>query len=76
MTTEEVIAWAKAQIKLVQNGEGPSRHNFPEDMQAEMSRLYWHLPMFSYGMEFGYLHGMAELIKHLEGGSADRQGTD
>lgn len=57
--------WIKDQIERVQNGQC-DRASFPEEWKAQIAKAVWDKPLFSYGMEYGYLLALADLQKALE----------
>lgn len=62
---ENLKKWAQMSIKEIQNGSGVKRDHFPDKMIAEVARDEWYTPLFSYGMEYGYLVAMVDLIEKI-----------
>lgn len=60
-----LMDYARGRIAQVQNGE-IERHSFPEEMKGEIAKDVWHDAKFAFGMEYGYLLAMVDLLKHLE----------
>jgi hypothetical protein len=58
MTKED----ARTRIEEIQDGSGLARDHFPEGMKGEMAKNLWHDTTFSYGMEYGYLLAMLDVI--------------
>ncbi len=63
MTTDE----ARARIKRISSGGGLWRDHFPDSMKGEVARGCWDEALFAYGMEYGYLLAMHDV---LEGGDS------
>ncbi len=53
------LLWER--IKRIQNGSGLNRDNFPK-MIADIAQDKWNEPLFSYGMEYGYILALHDLI--------------
>lgn len=68
---------ARERIRRIQNGSGLASHRFPDTMKGEIARRQWHDPMFSYGMEYGYLLAMVDLTEGADSTAAsDEEGAD
>jgi hypothetical protein len=66
MNKETLLKYCDRMIKEIQNGGYPDRSNFPDTMKGEIAKDKWYDVMFSYGMEYGYLHAMCELREALK----------
>lgn len=53
---------ARRRIKAIQSSGGVDRQNFPEDMKGELAREKWDDHTFDYGMEYGYLLAMLDIV--------------
>lgn len=61
MTEQE----AGDRARRVQNGL-LDRSHFPPEWKAEIAAHEWHNPLFSYGMEYGYLLAMADIMNKTD----------
>mgnify|MGYP001570451171 CR=1 FL=1 len=57
----DVFEYAKQKIEDVQSGTF-DRSEFPEELKGEMAKTCWNNDYFSYGMEYGYLLAMVDLL--------------
>ena len=53
-TRQEAIEW----IKKIRNGSGVNRELYPETMRGRLAQKYWNDETFSYGFEYGVIHGL------------------
>lgn len=54
---------ARHRIKEIQNGGGLDREAFPEDMKGQVAKQLWYDSRFAFGMEYGYLLAMLDVVK-------------
>lgn len=59
MTAESA---AYDRIKRIQNGSGVRRDYFSDEMKGTIAKRNWDDEMFAYGMEYGYLLAMIDMI--------------
>lgn len=57
---------AQKRIKAIQNGSGLNRDQFPEQMKGIVAKEKWYDSLFSYGMEYGYLLAMSDIVHGMD----------
>jgi hypothetical protein len=66
-TNSDLINWAQSNIYDIQNGYGLDKDYFPKNMMGEIAKEKWNDPNFSYGMEYGYILAMIDLMDEISG---------
>jgi hypothetical protein len=56
----------QGRIDNIQSGAGLNRSNFPDDAIGEIAKEQWNDVKFAYGMEYGYLLAMYDLLNGLD----------
>ncbi len=68
---KEAIRW----FKNIVGGSGVDRTKFPNNMKGRIARKNWNEPLFSLGVEYGFLIALREIYgitpKDLQGGGTD-----
>jgi len=72
---------AQRRIRLIQSGHVPDREHFPDDMKGSLARDHWNGTsqeslMFQYGMEYGYLLAMLDIVNGTDSVSMRQEGEE
>jgi len=67
---------AQRRIKLIQSSTSLNRDNLPESMRGSLAKDLWNDHTFDYGMEYGYLLAMFDIVNGTDSVTPAEENAD